>query len=235
MVLKRYNKKRGFGKSKRPYRRRRPFKTIQGRKLGTNQLYHNFTRRLDYGLYDFDVDTTLALPTYHSRGMDFRLDMLPNYTDFSSLFDSYRINKIVLYFTFAGNSNATYDTHFRNMLPEMMYVIDDDDATAPASSEAGWNTLQEYSRSKFIQIGSKGKSMYTIVLYPSILGMAYESLTTTAYMPLRGKFIDMEDVAVPHYGLKYTIRIPRMQSGGNAVKFSYNISAKYYITCRFPR
>lgn len=232
---RKYRKRKIVTKNRRAYRTRRPYATIKGKHLGTSNLYHSFTRRCDVDQLDVTVDTSIAGATYLSKAYVFKLDDLPNYTEFTTLFDSYRINKVVLYFSFTGNTNGMYDTYFRNMLPEMLYCIDDDDDTAPTADTSGWEQLQQYSRSRFIQIGNRGKSTYTIVIYPSILGMAYNTSITTAYMPIRRRFIDCDNEKVPHYGLKWMVRIPRITIGGNECKLAVNVGAKYYLTCRFPR
>jgi len=196
---------------------------------------HRFTRYADY------PDTIITVPlsggtVYSGKGYSFSLDYLPDYTDFTTLYDSFSIDAVKMYFSFNGNSLLMSDKYYTVGLPENLFLVDYDDYDAPASTLAGWKSIQQCNNVKYFQVGNKSKSRYAVYLVPRVAGMAYETLTTTAYTAMKPKTqIDMKNSATPHYGLKWMCKVPHVAATGHDTEIRVSVMAKYFITCKHPR
>lgn len=223
-------------KIKKPRRARRAYRRARAvpRALrGALRQVHHFTRWCDLTTHTVTVPA-ISADVFLGKAYHFQLDQLPDYSDFTTLYDAYTITGVKLVWNFAGNTAPIYDTYFANMPPECLFAIDYDDADAPTSDVAGWKSLQQM-RSRFITIGNKATCRYKMFVRPRILGMAYETAVTTAYVPLKARtYIDMSNVDVPHYGVKMVLRIPHI-ADSHEVTVRVNVSAKFYVTCKHPR
>lgn len=167
----------------------------------------------------------------------FNLGSVTNYTEFTQLFDQYKICMIKMVFTF-GKTDATMNTSgvqppggqtLTSVMPSFQWWIDRDDDTAPTIAEAS-----QVERVHRVQMSHPVK----VVLKPNILVMAYEGLTGTAYSPAY-RWIDCSDHTTPHYGIKYILdgsgvyRTP--DTVNDIVLGTFTVDTTYYLAFKNVR
>lgn len=194
---KRYRKKNAK-KQKRKYKISRPFGKV-------------YTFRRGYYLGNITASNTVA--TYGAY--NFKLSDLPDYSEFTNLFDEYMISKIVIQFTPNG-INAAESVNLTDGW--FMMVVDKDDDTTPTT----YNTLLQYPNCK---IRSYIKP-HRLVFYPRVSTAIFNGGVTTAYGSNR-RYIDCSSSGVPHYGFKYGIA-----QAGTVNSVIYNLWVTMTVKCR---
>lgn len=151
----------------------------------------------------------------------FSLSQLPNATDFTNLFDQFKINRIkVKVFLDRDYGNGVIPT---GEIPRMYYLQDADGQLSGAP--ASLNELREYSNCKTWQFNT-GKPL-TIWLRPSILNWIYRTGgVTEATVPMAPRFISTNYADVSHAGLR--VAIENLKSVNQLLRFE----ATYYMTFR---
>lgn len=212
------NPKKKYGKKKPVFRRPNSY-------LGRALLYNNpkqayRIKRTATGTTSQYYITNGIANTY--RAWSFSLDQLPSYTEFTNLFDSYKIDKIVMRFiavhtqqVSAEVSNAAVPAVTQ---PRVYTVIDyDDDSTPTAITE-----LTQYSNCRIRQAGRSFK----IILRPKVAVQVYRSAVTTAYAaPDKTTKLDCAYADVPHFGVKFA-----MTSNATNGYFGYDVNIDYYCS-----
>jgi hypothetical protein len=146
----------------------------------------------------------------------FSLGSLPDYTEFTALFDTYRITSVRLCFY-----PLFLDTSATVPYPPIHTVIDYDDNNTLAIT-----ILNEYDSLQVVQIGQ----FFERTLTPRIASAAYGAGAFTSYMQPKAKtWIDCASPNVTHYGLKYAIGIA---GAANAV---WQVTAHYSLEFRESR
>lgn len=202
-IKKRYFKKRTV-KRKRAMRKGRV-----PRPLGRPSL---ITR----GLFYTGITSPAAVPAYY--GYEFKLSDLPDYTEFTNLFDEYRILRIKLYFIpsiHTQNNNNSY------LVPWFLTAVDKDDASAPAS----YSAMLQYPGCKISTMQRK----HYVSFSPRVATAVYGGPATTSYGS-KSMYLDCGSPGVPHYGLKIGV--------GNSLTagiYGYHIFAKYVVSFRGVR
>lgn len=168
----------------------------------------------------------LAFTTTGSGGLlEFRLNQLPNYTEFTTMFDAYRINKVVLSFKpnfIESNVNASFAT--TGYIPDIGVVIDYD---SQATNPSNMNELRQYSNFREY----KANRAFKVVVVPRTAGMIYKGPASTAYCQSRPRlWLDCENPDVPHYGVNYFTA----PAGANNL-WNLVVTAIFYIACKGTR
>lgn len=205
--------KRAF--ARRRYRRGGRMNTSRivplSRGLTSRQPVHSFVRR-DY------VETITASNIADTfKVYTFSLNKLPNYTEFTNLFDQYRICAVKLTIipgvtesSLEGASTSSYP------LPEVRSIIDYTEDAAPLD----FDEMYQYANCKM----TRGNKMHTRYIKPAVLTSAFEGVAATAYIPKWKQWLTTDDSATPHYSIKVGI---------NAVKTAntcyFRVYAKYYL------
>lgn len=150
-------------------------------------------------------------------GLNFRLDMLPNYTEFTNLYDMYRINKIVVKLIpkvsevgmvlGATNNSAGIQIHS---------ALDFDDSAAPTNV----SQLTQYSTYKM----TRGHNIHTRVFVPKC---ELSANGTANAAPKAYQWLDTAHPDVAHYGMK--LIIPTI-SANTIVYYDYSVTA--YFSCK---
>jgi len=146
---------------------------------------YKFSRSFDLG--------DMARPSVSDQGFafPFALNQLPNATEFTNLFDRYRINKIDLTFSWTlGDVRLT-----GAVLHPIMYVYqDEDDASIPVTK------LEVFERQAMQRFTfNEAKNSLTVSFRPRWI--QNRSGVSTNLAPV-GTWIDMATPAVQHYGIK---------------------------------
>lgn len=213
---------------KKQFRRRKPYSKglIRSFRRKPSNLVHSFKRNF--------VLTPIATGTNGEalQGYAFRLSSLPNFTDFSSLYDYYRLNYVVMRIMYRGSNLSSMESANNQHLgmPYMYYVIDRDDASAPSSV----NEVREYSAARLHMFTAERRCCY-IKLRPSILTETYKSAITTSYQVTRRRWLDLaDDGNTPHYGVKMAIIVP-VDSVQNYAAQDFDVEVRYYFQMKNPR
>lgn len=157
-------------------------------------------------------------------GTDFRLSQVPDYSEFTNLFDQYRILKAKVTFlpSFnAGDALGGATTTFFP-IPYFTYATDSDNADAPHSQAA----LMEYGNARTVRLDKP----VTVTITPRVAQSVYKAGATNGYAEGKaGQWIDCETPDVQHYGLKWCI--PHTAgSAASPTELAYGWSCSVVVT-----
>lgn len=201
-------------------------RTARRRSLYGSINTHRYKRTYGSGPIQTSGTTGQFLAGYY-----FTLDALPNYTELTALYDSYRIDYIVFRLSCRTN-NADLNTMTTNddtSLPIVYTVIDRDDSVNPASIDE----LREYSKCKIHYIGEKNKRTIYIKWKPNNLQQLYLSAVATGYAPVFGQYLDCANPNIPYYGLK--LGIDAKGSGVARTTYVFDVEQTLYFTMKDVR
>lgn len=202
IVRRRYAPRRNLVRRRRLARR--PRRILRGRpRIQT----HSF-KRTWYNENYFSTGT--AGPTL--AGLNFRLDSLPNYSEFTALYDQYRINKIVvkiipkvtevgMVLGSTGNSAGI----------QIHSALDFDDSAAPTTV----SQLCQYSTYKM----TRGHQIHTRVFTPKC---ELSANATANVAPKSYQWLDCDHADIAHYGMK--LIIPTISSS-TIIYYDYSVTA----------
>lgn len=162
---------------------------------------------------------------------EWQLALLPNYTEFTALYDQYRINCVVVRVVWRSSNVTMFETNNNNSvgMPIMYDVIDLDDSTAPSSA----SDIQQYSKHHITPFSAVHRTR-RLKIYPRTANTVYRTGATSAYgMARRGQWIDCNYADVPYYGWKCWIDVP--QAGGTTVDAHFDLHFTVYFQCRQSR
>lgn len=145
----------------------------------------------------------------------FQLSDLPNYTEFTNLFDEYRIDKVTMVF-YPDTQDATPASGTGNTV--VYSVLDYDDANAIAIS-----ALEQYDTMKT----HNGLKPWGRSVVPRFAVAAYAG-TFTSYSSKAG-WVDCNSAGVQHYGIK--IAFPLQAGNAN----TWTPVATFYMSFRKTR
>lgn len=129
-----------------------------------------------------------------NEAIAFSLDQLPGVTDFSNLFDAYRINKICIRNIPTNNSYVSQSAASNYELPQIVDLIDYDDAIVLA-------TTTDYTQYNTHRI-HRGNESWVRKFTPAVAVATLNNAITTPTVQKFKQWIDMGATAVPHYGYK---------------------------------
>lgn len=183
------------------------------------------------------ASTSLVDGTELDVGYEFKFSDMVAFSEFSNLFDRYKIDSVVQTFQLVNNPSSAYKLNESNPLaaaanvsnfyPKMWYIHDYDDSTAESIG-----TLKE-------RVGVKCRilqpnKVIKITTKPAIAIQTYRTATTTGYGPKWGQYIDMNTTDVPHYGLKVAFDTNAIDPV-DTQPFRIRVETKYYFTCKDVR
>lgn len=205
-----------FKKTPRRYRRRRLMrKRMRIRKSPRVHLY----KRKMY------LRQTISTSNVYGS-MVFYLSLLPNYAEFTALYDLYRISAVkvtivpsIVTNTVGASGTGGSISAVTYNLPMVYTAIDYNDTSNPAS----FDELMEYENCKI----TRGNQIHSRYFKPCYQSQLYESLSTTGYQAKRGGWIATIDSEVPHYSLKWGIEVPT-----NSSSPFYTFYVTYYLKFR---
>lgn len=148
----------------------------------------------------------------------FTFSQLPNYAEFTNLYDQYRINKIVVKFIPTHNSSDV--SVAAQSIPNFNTVLDFNDAT-PLTLQS---QLFEYQNWRM----TRGTQVHTRVFRPSTLDATSTSGAITATNPTWRQWISTVNSDVPHFGLKYCAEGTTFADGAMA----WRPYVTFYFSCK---
>lgn len=178
----------------------------RGMLIRSRQNVHHFKRTAYYnGLIAGSTLSDVA------GGFMAQLSQVPNYTEFTALYDMYRINGVRWRLSPRANS-AEAGTN--QGLVKLFTAIDYDDIVTPSLTD-----LLQYQSLKVTNT-SKEHVRY---VKPRIAAAIYQTGVGTGYGATRG-WIDCQNPTVAHYGLKYVLQ--QLPAGNQ----SYDLQVTYYMS-----
>lgn len=193
---------------------------------------HHFKRSFSAS---FVLSGAAANPYYNITYVT--LDSLPDYTNFTALFDQYKINFVKVqfhppYVTGSGAQPlaATATTAFRPMI-RLHSAVDLDDATPPTIVD----TLRQYETYMVTDLTAPSMPPQGYVRkFRPHAAIAMYSGAFTSYGNVVGQWIDAASPGVQHYGLKYALE--NYSADGLAatqvVDISIPITVTVWLSCR---
>lgn len=196
------------------YRRKRIMKRTRAR-LALN--VHRFKRKVVLG--NIIALNNGGATTNAATAFSFKLTDLPQYTDFTNLFDQYKITGVKLDFIpFADNVSwevASNGAAVSAPGGPLMIAADYDDVSVPASA----SDMLSRQNVKVVPVGRR----YQMFIRPKFNDVA----NSTTVVPARG-FIDCDTATAPHYGIKCWMAAPNVSN----TSFTYQVWATYYVTLK---
>lgn len=195
------------------YQRKRMAAGRQFYGKGKRQPVHYFTR-------------TQYLPNYYQliaggagvgSALNFQLGNLPNFTEFTGLYDQYMIKavKVQIIPKFTETSLGT------TTQANMWSVVDLDDSTPPPNLE----TLLQYNNLKRTRMNQT----HTRYLKPAVAREVFATGIASAYSPKTNVWLDATTAAIEHYGLKLWFDARGTQP------VTFDVSVKYYLAMKNVR
>lgn len=199
----------------RPAKRqmRRPRGVRISRSLATVNAPHKFTRMVQYSL----TNQTAANPYFGAA--TFGLNALPSYTEFTALFDQYRITFIKLYWQLnvAPEAQASNTAFY----PRLYSFNDFTDVTVPTTLDE----FRERSKSRVRMLNPRKPVITTIK--PAVSTELFKTLGGVAVNAPRWKvWLPAESADVQHLGHKYAI-----ENWTNA-NYSLTLTVKYWFEAK---
>lgn len=159
----------------------------------------------------------------------FSLDTLPNYTEFTSLFDSYQINAVDIWFHYAQNvawSSAVpaSSANTNAQLPMLLYCPDVDDGTTITTT-----AMQE---KEGLVVKRLDKPVHVRVV-PKATYPLYNAGFTTGYAVAKGaQWCDNRAPSIQHYGIKFDVDSMVVGGPGTHAIGTLRIVYKYELSMR---
>ena len=199
--------RRGYGVGGMMRRRRRRGGRRVYRKKTQNKV-HTFVRWCDkdavYTTAELGPNSIVSKATVQNLTYQFKLDDVVNPSDFTNLYDSYKINKIQLFLEPTANQTQTPTNY---PVQRKIAVVHDYTDAFPLTQE---DDYLEYSNCKRYNIVRN--NAIKITLFPKIKNIIENvSGGANAYTTMSSNkvWLDMANDEVPHFGLK--IFIPASQ------------------------
>lgn len=160
-------------------------------------------------------------------GVNFRLDRTSGAAELASLYDQYRIVKVMVRImarTGAGGPNGQAVSAANDLyIGRYFGVVDYDDALAPANIDQ----LMQY---KTVQQARFNEDM-VFTLYPRVnIDAAVTAVGAGDKVSVAAPWLDMQNTSVEHYGIKIASDVN--QASYN-LEFDYKIT--YFIECKHQR
>lgn len=219
---------RGMRRLARPRVLRRRPRVIRRKK--TQNRVHSFVRWCDkdttYVTSALGPNEIFETGSARHLTYQFKLDNVVNPSDFTNLYDMYKINKIQLFFEPSTNQTAYGGSPVGLPIQKKMRVVHDYTDATPLANE---DDYLEYANCKSYNIVRNNS--IRITLYPKIKNII-ENVGggATAYTTLSSSkaWLDIDNDEVPHFGLKVFIP-PNVMAEGQLM---FKVRAKYWISCK---
>lgn len=158
---------------------------------------------------------------------------VPSYTEFGSLFDKFRIDKVDVYYTSSVAFNGGMGSGQSQYMPACCYTIDTDDSNA-----ANVTDIQQYETCKYTQFGgnqSKPKWLASFKPLPSLaLYTTGSTVAGAADTTSKNLWLDAGTPNVKHYGMKFALDQIMTTTAGQTW-YMINFQVKYHLSFKDVR
>lgn len=176
----------------------------------------------------WDYGGLLAPAADGGFGYSWTLNSLPGYTEFTSLYDSYRIDMVEVIWELTPVFTLGTTTKTSNIMPVIMAWPDYDNATAPASLLVA----DQIAQVERLQLSEARPSVRRSIRPKLQLGVAGAPVNQGANQP--SQFLDMTYDSIVHYGVKFWVKnfntTTVVETGAGL-----SLSFRYHMTMRNPR
>lgn len=188
------------------------------------------------GCIAYVLATSGAAVCYGTLTMACRLSDLPNYTEFTNLFDQYRINSVTLKmyaFSTSSETGAAVNPALSQTSALVHSIIDYDDAAAPTASDVGIDVFRQFPSYRCRQmVRGDGKPLkYTFRPHAAV--SAYGTGAFTSYKNVPFGWVDSNSPGVDGYGWKAIVELPTLNT--LAYTFFSKVEVTYNLSFRNPR
>lgn len=163
---------------------------------------------------------------------------VPNYTEFTSLYDQYQIKgiKITLYPKFSEVAGVGEQTvggisgyGSLNLMGQIASVIDYDGISTTPSM----NDLVQYQNLRI----TRGHQTHHRYFKPAVASSVFKntSALTSAYGMVKNKWLDCSNADVTHYGLYGIVDLSNLSPSFLGVNVDYDVKVDYYLAFKNVR
>lgn len=172
------------------------------------------------------LSTVGGLTGYYDVGLAqwFQLSDVPSATDFTNLYDRYKITGVKLQITYLDNSAAVNGL---SVFPVLNYAIDYDDNSVPSSE----SQMQEKQDTK-TKVLIANKPINIFVKYPRYQAAALNNAGTFDAAALSKGYINCTYPTVKHSGVKFWISSIYSNAGSQC---AIRIVPTYYLSLKDPQ
>lgn len=177
--------------------------------------------------------TAVASVQYFSFSFTFALSDLVNMSQYTTLFDMYRIDRVVVKVFPIANfvSQESTQSAVQSATGGWLHWAQDyDDATLPTASDVGIDSLRQHKAYKMCNIHKS--SCLTQRIRPRMAMAAYGTGAFTSYTNVKPNWIDSNSPGVAHYGLKGIFEIVNPAAAANFVNFKLEVT--YFFRTKEP-
>lgn len=136
---------------------------------------------------------------YRFAGVSVYSTAVPNITEFSNLFDQWRLKKVIVRLDLAAGYSDSASTPV--IMPNLYYVSDYDD-----SGDCDINAMLQYPQCQVHNFYRNGYEPFQVSLSPKPLRDVAGSGVSTTYGPMSvAPWLRTADLTTPHYGLKLAL------------------------------
>lgn len=150
----------------------------------------------------------------------FSMSQMAGAAEIVSLFDNYRILKILYRWVITRNPDQVTTTANKGLYPRLVWRHDFNDGATITR-----NQMMQSANIKEAYFGDSYQKTRWHLLNPAMLVNGYESATQTAYLPKWRQWMDTNDSAALHYGIKYSFS--ELYAGS-----SLRLEAKILVECK---
>jgi len=154
---------------------------------------------------------------------EFKLANMVGSTEFTSLFDKYKITGIKYKIMYQCNDAAVQGSQ---VLPIIHYAVDSDDSSTPSTLGA----VQERANCKSTVLGNT--QVISFFFKPKVATMVYNGVASTGYAVSKSPYINSSYPSVPHYGVKIWMNNVYMVTSNNT---AITVEPTYYLALRDPQ
>lgn len=170
------------------------------------------------------LTTSTTAPSF--KDLEFKLSDVPNFTEFTALYDQYCIKGVKVVFmprfnVALSNSIDPLNYPVSSQIPQVWSILDYDGANPTTQ-----NAMLQYQNLKI----TKGTSYHNRYVIPAVVNEVYNSPTTTAYAPKKKVWLDSANTSVPHYGM--TVMVPEANTSSSA---AWDVKITYYLAFKNVR
>lgn len=154
---------------------------------------------------------------------NFRLDKLPDFSEFNTVFTQYRINAVkMLFVPYVDGIDAITQANSTNWLSiPRLYAFVDRDSQPRLSFETD---VLQHSKLKIVK---NPMAPFTVYCSKPACGLGIATTSSVAYSGVKsGQWIACDSPSVPHYGVVTGGMIPASTAGRT---LSYNVICTYYL------
>lgn len=160
-----------------------------------------------------------ALPAQDGTAQ-FSMSQIAGSTEVQNLFDQARLLKVYYRWVITRNPDQVTTTANKGVYPRLIWRHDFNDAAIVTRTQ-----MMQSANIKEAYFGDNYQKTRWYALNPAMLMVGYESATQSSYTPKWRNWVDTNDLATLHYGIKYCFS--ELYSGS-----SLRLEAKFVIECK---